>query len=254
MKISACTYTRNNADTLERCLASLQWADEVMVLDSGSTDATEAIAKRMGVRWEFRAWSGFRDQLAHVRDVASHPWVVVVDADESVPEPLAKEIRERVERAGDLVAFAVPRETKYLGRWLRHGEFFPDFTLRLYRRDAADYVGEPHACLVPKGPSGRLEHPLRHEGFKSLADQLETTQRYSSAAAEEMHRTGSCTSPGLAMLTRPPLRFLKAYVAKGGFLDGWPGLVLAVTTAHYVFLKYAKLWELRQGLADRPRG
>ena len=250
MKISACTYTKDNADTLERCLASLQWADEVLVLDSGSTDATEAVARRMGARWEFRAWTGFRDQLDHVRDIATHPWVVVVDADESVPPPLAEEIRRRVDAAGDLVAFAIPRETRYLGRWLRHGEFFPDFTLRLYRRDAVHYEGEPHARLVPHGPAGRLDNPLRHEGFKDLADQLETTQRYSGSAAAEMARTGACPDPGLAMLTRPPLRFLKAYVAKSGFLDGWPGLVLAVTTAHYVFLKYAKLWELRRR-ADR---
>ena len=253
MKISACTYTKDNADTLEGCLRSLQWADEVLVLDSGSTDGTQAIARRFDARWEFRAWSGFKDQLMHLRDIATHPWVVVVDADESVPPALAEEIRRRVDAAGDLVAFALPRETKYLGRWLRHGEFFPDFTLRLYRKDAVHYEGEPHTRLVPHGPSGRLENPLRHEGFRNLADQLQTTQRYSGAAAEEMHRTASCPCPGFAMLTRPPLRFLKAYVFKLGFLDGWPGLVLAVTTAHYVFLKYARLWERMHG-ADRPRG
>lgn len=248
MKISACTYTKNNADTLERCLESLAWADEVMVLDSGSSDATEAIARRKGARWEFRAWTGFGDQLRHLRDIAAHPWVVVVDADESVPPALAGEIRRRVDAAGDLVAFAIPRETKYLGRWLRHGEFYPDYTLRLYRRDAADYGGsEPHVFLVPKGPAGRLENPLRHEGFKSLADQLETTQRYSSAFAGSV----SCSSPLLHMLVRPPLRFLKAYVLKAGFLDGVPGLVLAATTAHYVFLKYAKIWE--RAHADRTR-
>ncbi len=250
MKISACTYTKNNADTLQKCLDSLRWADEVLVLDSGSTDATEAIAKAAGARWEFRAWSGFKDQLTHLRDIATHPWVVVVDADESVPAPLAEEIRRRVDAAGDLVAYAIPRETKYLGRWLRHGEFFPDYTLRLFRKDAVHYEGEPHTCLVPHGPAGRLEHPLKHEGFESLADQLDTTQRYSTSAAEEMHRTGAGPCPALAMLTRPPLRFLKAYVAKGGFLDGWPGLILAVTTAHYVFLKYAKLWEFTH--ARRP--
>lgn len=248
MKISACTYTKNNADTLERCLQSLTWADEVMVLDSGSTDDTEAIAKRHGARWEYRAWTGFADQLTRVRDLATHPWVVVVDADESVPPALAEEIRRRVDAAGDLVAFAVPRETKYLGRWLRHGEFYPDYTLRLYRRDAAAYEGpEPHVRLAPRGPSGRLENALRHEGFKSLSDQLETTQRYSTSFAQSV----SCEHPLLHMLVRPPLRFFKAYVLKAGFLDGAPGLVLAVTTAHYVFLKYAKLWE--RAHADRPR-
>ena len=116
-----------------------------------------------------------------------------------------------------------------------------------------DYGGtEPHVRLVPQGPTGRLENPLRHEGFKSLADQLETTQRYSRSAAEAMHREGSCPNALLHMLLRPPLRFLKAYVAKAGFLDGVPGLVLAVTTAHYVFLKYAKLWEMTR--ADRTGG
>lgn len=251
MKISACTYTKNNADTLEACLSSLAWADEVMVLDSGSTDATEAVAKRFNARWEFRAWTGFKDQLTQVRDIATHPWVVVVDADESVPPLLAEEIRRKVEGAGDLVAFAIPRETRYLGRWLRHGEFFPDYTLRLYRRDTVHYEGEPHTRLVPQGACGRLDTPLRHQGFKSLADQLETTQRYSTSAAEEMLRTGTCGSPGWAMLTRPPLRFLKAFIFKLGFLDGWPGLILAATTAHYVFLKYAKLWEMRN-LERRP--
>lgn len=246
MKISACTYTKDNADTLEGCLATLKWADELIVLDSGSTDATEAIARRHGARLESRAWTGFRDQLTHLQTLASHPWMVVVDADESVPPALAEEIRRAVDAPGGHVAFSIPRETRYLGRWLRHGEFFPDYTLRLFRRDAAHYEGEPHTRLVPHGPAGRLANPMRHEGFKSLADQLDTTQRYSTSAAHEMHRTGAVPSPALALLLNPPARFLKAYILKAGFLDGWPGLVLACTTAHYVFLKYAKLLELER--------
>jgi glycosyltransferase involved in cell wall biosynthesis len=243
--VSACTYTLNNGKELEECLKSLRWADEIVVLDSGSTDDTLEVARRHTSEVHHRDWTGFRDQLEHLGTLASGEWVLVVDADERVPEPLAEEIRRVVRGGSEETAYAVPRQTRYLGRWLRHGEFFPDYTLRLYRRGEAHYEGEPHARLVPRGRSGRLRHPIRHLGYDDLADQLETTRRYAVSAARELADAG-CRRPLLQLLIRPPARWVRAYLWRLGFLDGVPGLVAAGMSAFYVFVKYAMVIELRR--------
>ncbi|MBI4231364.1 MAG: glycosyltransferase family 2 protein [Planctomycetes bacterium] len=243
--ITACTYTLNNAAVLEDCLKSLRWADEVMVLDSGSTDATVEIGKRFADRVEHRAWTGFRDQLEHVGRIAKGDWVLVVDADERVTEALAREVRQAVGSGTPHDAFEIPRRTRYLGRWLAHGEFVPDYTGRLYRRGKERYVGEPHARLVVDGTTGRLREPILHLGYPDLSAQVNTTTRYSRAAAREALDVGrSATLPGA--LGHGVSRWGKGYIAKRGFLDGVPGWVNAVTSGWAAFVKHAWVWESRR--------
>lgn len=238
--LSACTYTLNNGAVLEECLRTLRFADEVLVLDSGSSDRTLEIASAMADRVERRAWTGFRDQLEHLGRIASGTWVLVIDADERVSPALADEIRRILSRDPREDAFEIPRRTRYLGRWLAHGEFVPDLTARMYRRGRERYVGEPHARLEVDGAVGRLREPILHLGYPDLAAQVDVTTRYSSAAAREAVRAGRRGSLARGIV-RGGWRWAKGYLAKQGFRDGTPGWINAVTSGQAAFLKHA--WE-----------
>lgn len=243
MGLTACIYTKNNEHVVEEALKSVRFADEVILLDSGSTDGTVEIGRRLADRVEHRAWTGFCDQLNHIPTLASHDWLLIVDADERVTEALAREIAEALKNPGATVAFKLPRQTLYMGRWLRHGEFYPDYTLRLYRKGCGRYEGEPHAKLMPAGPVGWLQEPLRHHMQRHLGDQIDTMRRYSESQAREMFR-GGLKRARLRALIHPIQRFIKGYVIKGGFLDGWPGFVAAATASFHVFLKYVRVEEM----------
>ena len=243
MGLTACIYTKDNERTVGEALRSVRFADEVILLDSGSTDRTVEIGRSLADRVEHRAWTGFRDQLNHIPTLASHEWILVVDADERVTEAGAKEILEVLQHPQGAVAFNLPRQTLYMGRWLRHGEFYPDHTLRLYTKGCGSYEGEPHARLVPKGPVRNLGEPLLHHMQRHLGDQLDTMRRYSESQAREMAARG-VRSARLQALVHPLQRFFKGYVFKAGFLDGWPGFVAAATASFHVFLKYVRVEEM----------
>jgi len=246
--VSAYMITFNNERTVERALQSLSWVDEIVVVDSFSTDATPAIAAKYAVRFEQRAWPGFRDQYQYAADLCSHEWALFVDADEEVPAELAAEIRAELAAnrqrpdSDRILGYHAHRLTWYLGRWIRHGGWLPDHEIRLYRRDRGRWAGDLHAKLEVDGRVRHLQHRYCHYTYADIGDQLQTIDRYSAAAALDMHNAGRRFSI-LHLLGNPLARFVRDYFLKRGFLDGMPGFVVAINTMFYVFVKHAKLWE-----------
>jgi len=256
-QLSVCILARDEEEALSRCLDSVAFADEiVVVVDARSADGSEKLARERAQRVEVRAYEGDIEQKNHCVGLATHDWVLVIDPDELMPEALAGELRRALAAAGpDTAGFELNRVTWHLGRWIRHGDFFPDWKLRLFRRERARWVGEnPHGRVEVEGAVARLSGELHHYSYRDLADQIERIQFFSGEAALALQRSGR-VARARDLVLRPPARFLRAYVAKRGFLDGVPGLVIAAATAFHVFLKYAKLWELQRVAGeggDRP--
>lgn len=242
--VSVCIITRDEEENLPACLESVAWADEVVVVDSRSTDRTREIAAAAGARVLERDFPGHIEQKNFAVGEASHDWVLCLDADER----LTPELRASVERAladpGDRAGFACARLTFHGGRPIRHGGWYPDRKLRLFDRRRGRWGGRnPHDRVEVDGPVGRLEGDLLHHSYRSLSDHLRQIDFFTTIAAREKRARGRRFRLHDLVL-RPPFKFLRMYLLKAGFLDGVPGLVVAVTGAYYVFLKYAKLREL----------
>jgi glycosyltransferase involved in cell wall biosynthesis len=255
--VSVCVIACNEEKVLARCLDAVNWADEiVIVVDAKSHDRTEAIARERAQRVEIRPYDGDIQQKSYCCELASHDWVFVVDPDEVVTPDLAREIQRAIGRIPDAVAgLEMNRITYHLGRWIRHGDFYPDWKLRLFRRSRATWKGRnPHGRVEVDGSVQRLAGEIEHYSYIDLRDQIGRIQSFSDTAAGEMFRSGRHARI-TDLVFRPAARFLRAYLLKVGFLDGIAGFIIAAATGFYVFLKYAKLWELerRQGRADRPR-
>lgn len=247
VKLSAYMLTCNNERTVRRALKSLAFADEIVVVDSGSTDGTLEIVREFAVRLEERPWPGFREQYQFAHEACTHPWVLFLDADEEIPPELAEEITRTLERADTdgSVGYSIPRRTFFIDRWILHGGWRSDREVRLCRRDQSEWRGGLHACLHVAGPVSPLTRPIQHYTYRDVADQLDTINRYSTTAAEDMAENGKRPSL-LRMLFKPPARFLRDYLLRGGFLDGMPGFIIAVNTMFYLFNREAKLWEMQR--------
>lgn len=253
MPVTATVITLNEARHIGDCLASLAWADERVVVDSGSTDGTVEIARAAGARVVVRDWPGYAAQKDYAASLASHDWILSVDADERVTPALADEITRTLAAPGDHAGFRVPRMTFHLGRWIRTTDWYPDYQLRVYdRRRARWKVRRVHESVQADGPVGALTSPLQHYAYRDVAHHLDTMQRYTTLAAEQMFEDGRRAGVA-ALLFHPPAAFLRNYILKRGILDGAPGLIISAMNAHYVFLKFAKLWALRMRGADTPR-
>lgn len=245
MPVTATVITLNEAAHIQACVAALAWADEVIVVDSGSTDGTADLARAAGARVIEREWPGYSAQKDFAAAQALHDWIVSVDADERVTPELAAEIRTAVAQPGQHVGFRVPRITFHLGRWIRTTDWYPDSQLRVYdRRHAGWKQRRVHESVTARGPVGQLTHDLQHYAYRDLAHHHETMQRYTTLAAQQMYEDGRRASV-FALLLHPPAAFLRNYVLKRGFMDGAPGLIISAMNAHYVFLKFAKLWAMR---------
>jgi glycosyltransferase involved in cell wall biosynthesis len=242
--VTATVITFNEAANIQAALESLSWADEIVVVDSESTDATVAIAKRFTDRVIVRPWPGYIAQKNFAAEQASHDWIFSLDADERIPEALAREIRGVLATEPALRGFRVPRVTFHLGRWMRTTDFYPDFQTRLYDRRAARWRGRHvHESVAVDGAVGRLKNELEHYSYRDLRDQLERINHYSTLAARQMHEAGRRAN-AVDLVVHPPAAFLRNYVLRRGFMDGMAGLTLSAMNAYSVFLKFAKLWEL----------
>jgi glycosyltransferase involved in cell wall biosynthesis len=254
--ISAFVITFNNERTLEKTLTSLQWADEIVVVDSFSTDHTPDIAKRFATRFEQRSWPGFRDQYQYATDLCSHDWVLFADADEVLPQSLVNEIREELAAnskrpvATQVAGYEVQRRTWYINRWIMHGDWVPDREIRLFNRQRGRWCGGLHAKVHVDGPAGELQHYYYHYTYEDISDQLQTTDSYSGIAAREMFDAGQRFSI-LRLIGNPLGRFFRGYFLKRGFLDGLPGLAVSVSSMYYAFIKYLKLYELQKSQPGR---
>ena len=241
--------TFNNSRTVEKALRSVaSWASEIIVVDSYSTDDTFDIAKRYATYSEQRAWPGFRDQYNYCISKAKNDWVLFLDADEEISPELAVEIEQRLEQDdGRYDGYLAHRRNYYLGRWIMHGGWVPDCEIRLFKKSKGSFEGALHANVKVRGALGELRNYYYHYNYQDIAEQIDTINRYSKTASEDMREEGRRFS-WIDLLLRPPIRFLKEYIFKKGFLDGFPGLVIAVSTMYYVFVKYAKLWELERNM------
>jgi len=243
--LSVAIITYNEERCIRRCLESVAFADEIVVVDSFSTDATPDICRRFGARVIQREWPGHVAQKNYAKEQTRYRWVLSVDADEVVSDELRREIEELLcsGRLAGYAGFYVPRRLFYLGRWIRHGGWYPDYKVRLFDKEQAVWAGQdPHDSIVCRGRTGRLCGDILHYSFENLAGHVDTLQKFTTISAEQLAACGR--RAGLAeLILRPVGCFVKMYFLRLGFLDGIPGLILCGMSAWHVFVKYAKLWE-----------
>lgn len=249
--LSACIITYNEADRIEACLRSVGFCDEVLVVDSHSTDDTRERAAALGARVIERDFPGYRSQKQFAVQAASHDWVLCLDADERVSDALRAEIESWRERGfGNRAGWSVPRITDYFGRFLRHGNAYPDRLVRLFDRRRGAWSGrEIHENTRVAGSVGRLEGHLEHYAYRSLADHHRRMQRYAELMGHALYADGKRCGLGKVLLN-PQWRFFRGYVLRLGFLDGWRGLVFALVESGYVRRKYLHLYIRCRGFPE----
>jgi glycosyltransferase involved in cell wall biosynthesis len=242
--LSVTVITRDEEAHLDACLESVAWADEIVVVDAQSADRTVEIAGKYASRVFVRPWPGFAAQKNFALDQATCPWVLSLDADERVLPELRDEIRRVLEADGPLDGYRVPRKNLFLGRWIRHGGWYPDHQLRLFRRDAGRFRdARVHEGVAVSGRVGHVRGALLHSSYRSVADFVQRANVYSALAAQDLVERGTRVS-WTDFVVRPAARFGSMYLLRGGFLDGPHGLLLALLYAYYVLLRCAKAWEL----------
>jgi len=247
----------NEERNLEACLGSFaSLCDELIVVDSLSSDRTVEIARRFTDRIVQRPWTSYRDFLEHALPLARHRWLLVVDCDERVTPRLAREIRERVDADGaGFAGFRIRRVNHFLGRRIRFGGWRGDHVYRFFRKGRGrPRPREVHPGIVIDGPIEALDGALLHFPYPTLDDYFAKFNRYTSAAARDRLAAGQ-RARWIDRFLSPPFRFLRDYVLRLGFLDGYPGFVLALLSGFYVFVRYTKMWQLQnaEGIAERHR-
>jgi len=248
--ISGVVTTFNNDATLDACLASLAFCDERVVLDSGSTDATIEIARKHGARIAQKPFAGYGPQKQHAIDLATHDWILLLDADEHLTDA-GRETIELELRNARADGYRLPRQEWLFWRWA-HPHARANWQLRLFRKSRGRMNTVPvHAAPVVEGVRRDLDAPFRHYGEPRLADRVEKVNRYSSGLVVHK-RQGAMRGLGLRILLQPMLAFLKLYIGKRYFLDGWAGYFAARTHAFYTFLKYAKVLEAQRARDEPP--
>ena len=246
MKISATIVTLNEERNIARAIASLKpCVDEVVVVDSGSSDRTSEIAAEMGARVVREDWRGYAEQKNFAAACSAHDWILSIDADEELTPGLAAEI-QTLRGAGDhsKAGWTIPRRAYYLGRWIRHSGWYPDRKIRLYHRGRGAWKGERvHESVEVTGAIGGLQNDLLHFTCDSLNQHLLTIDRYTSLAAQAIAESGK-PAPFRRLVIDPPWTFIRSYFLQRGFLDGMHGFVIASMAGFYTFLKYAKAREM----------
>jgi glycosyltransferase involved in cell wall biosynthesis len=243
--LSVTVITLNEALNIDACLASVSWADEVLVVDSGSTDDTVRRARAAGARVVIRDWPGYAAQKNWAASQAASDWILSIDADERVPKALADEIRGVLASPPAAAGFRVPRVTWHLGRWIRTTDWYPDYQLRLYDRRRAEWrPHRVHESVAADGAVLTLTHDLEHYAYRDISHHHHTMDRYTTLAAMEMFDQGR-EAGFVDLAVHPAAAFLRNYILRRGCLDGAPGFIISAMNAYYVFLKFAKLRALR---------
>jgi len=250
MKISATIITLNEEHNIADCLASLDFVDEIIVVDSGSTDTTEELCRaNPRVRFFRQEWPGFGKQKNRAAQLARHDWILNLDADERV-SPLLRSSLEQFPETG-FSAARMARENYFGSRWIRYCGWYPDYTVRLYDRRSCSFSERcVHEALEHDGTVATLNGNLIHRSYSDISDYMLRADRYSTLAAYEMHQSGKTVAPGY-LLIKPVATFIKMYLIRKGFLEGRMGFVLSTLYAYYTFCKYAKLAELHTSHSGR---
>jgi glycosyltransferase involved in cell wall biosynthesis len=240
--VSVVIVTRNEEKNIGDALESVKDFEDIVVVDSFSEDRTVEICKKYTYRVYQHEWQGYAKQKQMAVDYAEKPWVLILDADERVTQRLKSEIMEEIKNAS-FSGFYIPRKNFFLGKWIRHGGWRPDYTLRLFLKDMAFIEDRKvHEKVVVKGKVGYLKNPLEHYTYRTVSDYIKKMDRYSTLSAEELREKG--VNPGMiTMVVHPLSTFFKMFFLRGGFMDGIHGLILAILYSYYTLLKYLKLWE-----------
>jgi len=255
--LSVVVITHNEEANIGRLLESTRLADEHIVLDCGSTDRTLEIARAFGARTFIEEWKGYSAQKNSAVEKATGDWLLSLDADEAVEPELMEEIRRVIQRDSPAIGYYMPRKNYFLGRWIRHGGFYPDRKLRLFRRGRGRFVErQVHEVVQVDGPTGLLNHALVHNAYPTLEGYIQHMNRYSSLGAEIAVAQGKGRFSLLNIVINPLATFVYNYFLRLGLLDGREGLLLNLYHSMYVSWKYAKAWErgreARNELTDRP--
>jgi glycosyltransferase involved in cell wall biosynthesis len=250
LPLSVVIVAKNEAHNLPRCLASVQgWADEVVVALNDSSDASEAVARAGGARVEKLAWQGFRDTKNAALAFARHNWVLSLDADEEVSPALRDDIRAFFGDCDQFSGARFPRKVWFIDRWITHGDWYPDYSLRLFRRDRARWGGDEfvHEKILVEGDVAKLRGDLHHYSFPNLSAHVAKMTPFADLFVRQQQARGRTFSL-FAAVFRPGWRFFRAYVLRRGFLDGFPGFYIAVATSFGAFVRYSRLYEAEKQL------
>jgi glycosyltransferase involved in cell wall biosynthesis len=245
-KISAFIICSNEEDKIERCLAALSFCDEIIIIDSGSSDKTLDICRRYTNNIFHNTWLGFVEQKSFGLSKCNHEWALNLDADEVVSPELAQEIKDAVSKNLDINGYELLRVVYYWGKFWRKGGWYPEYRLRLIRKSATQWGGtNPHEKAIVSGLTKRLNGELWHYTYDDLFDQISTLNKFSSTAALEIKKESKKISR-FNIFFRPLTRFIKFYFTKKGYREGLSGLIVAIIEAFSTFLKYSKAWEIEE--------
>jgi len=243
MKISVAIITKDAASDLDRCLASVSFADEIIVLDQGSTDDTAAVCARHGVALHQSKWLGFGPMKQKAVGLCRNRWVLSIDSDEEVTAELRTAIENLVADPVE-AAFAVNRLSRFLGKWIRHCGWHPEFVVRLFDRERAGFNDKSvHEAVETTGTVGRLPGLMLHYTYETMEQYIAKLNRYTTLAAEQMRAEGRTVNL-LQAVVRSKVAFWRMYILRGGLLDGWQGAVLCLSSGFSVLVKYVKLWRM----------
>ena len=253
--ISVFIVCQDEERNIRRCLESVRWCDEIIIIDSGSKDRTLEICAEFGVNIQQRPWPGYVEQKRFGLGCCTKEWVLNLDADEELSPELQSEIQEKlVSDDKGVNGYQINRVVNFLGKWWRNGGWYPEYRLRLCRRNATSWGGEdPHEKALVNGAVKRLRGELYHYTYRNITHQVAQLNNYATQAAQSQFRKGVKPSKRKILLN-PFTRWAKWYLLKRGFREGFPGFLMAMLEGYYVFLKYVKLWELWREHEETSRG
>jgi len=243
--LSVIIITKNEQDNIKNCLESVKWANEIIIVDSGSTDRTEEICRKYTDKFYVKDWPGFGIQKQRALELVSHEWVMSIDADERITPELRDEIIRKITHDSNIAGYLIPRLSNYLGKDIYHAGWYPDYTLRLVKKQTSHFTEDiVHEKMMVVGSIGKLSNHFLHYPYKDTSHHLQKINTYSSLSAEKMFDNGRHVSWSRIVL-KAIFGFTRSYIFRRGFLDGWPGLIVSISTGLSTYLKYLKLKELR---------